>query len=277
MYNGGDDDAHDRRCVVENAVIRLEFALRRKPGMSRADFQQYWRDVHGPLVARHSTSLAIHRYIQLHTLDDPINEGLAATRGGMESAYDGVAELWWESPDHFAAFASPEGQAAAAELLHDEKNFIDLPNSPLWIAYEYPQVNPTEYMLATEHSPLVKLFFCLRQPPGQSLDDVQLYWRTHHGPLIRSVSTGFRMQRYLQVHYTPHELETDLRAARGTQVEPYVGHAEAWFNRADLMHMADIPEAIRAMEIAIEDETRFIEFARSAIWIGKEHVFIDRR
>ena len=258
-------------------MIRIEFPLRRKSGMSRKDFQAYWRDIHGPLAARHSTNLAIHRYIQLHTLDDPINDALAEARGGMEEPYDGVAELWWTSPDALKAFNTDAGQAAAAELLEDEKNFIDLPNSPLWFAYEYPQVNPTEYMVATEHSPLVKLFFCLRHPTEQNLDDVQLYWRTNHGPLIRSVSTGFRMQRYLQVHYHPHELESQLTGSRGTQTAPYTGHAEAWFNRADLMTMANIPEAVRAMELAIEDEAKFIDFKRSAMWIGKERVFIDRR
>ena len=76
-------------------MIRIEFPLRRKPGMSRKDFQAYWRDIHGPLAARHSTNLGIHRYIQLHTLDDPINDALAEARGGMEEPYDGVAELWW--------------------------------------------------------------------------------------------------------------------------------------------------------------------------------------
>ncbi|MEQ8230679.1 MAG: EthD domain-containing protein [Gammaproteobacteria bacterium] len=258
-------------------MIRLEFVLRRKPGMSRAEFQQYWRDVHGPLVARHSTTLAIHRYIQLHTLDDPINDALSAARGGMEPPYDGVAELWWQSPDDFAAFSSEAGKAAALELLEDEKNFIDLPQSPLWFAYEYPQVNPSETMVATTHSPLVKLFFCLRQPASQSLEDAQLYWRTNHGPLIRGVSTGFRMQRYLQVHYTAHALEAGLTGPRETGVPPYAGHAEAWFDRGDLMTMADVPEAARAMELAIEDEAKFIDFRRSAMWIGKEHVFIDRR
>jgi hypothetical protein len=123
----------------------------------------------------------------------------------------------------------------------------------------------------------VKLFFCLRQPERQTVDEAQFYWRTNHGPLIRSVSTGFRMQRYLQVHYYPHEFESRLTGPRGTQTPPYYGHAEAWFNRADLMSMADIPEAARAMEIAIEDETKFIDFKQSAMWIGKEHVFIDRR
>jgi hypothetical protein len=132
-------------------------------------------------------------------------------------------------------------------------------------------------MVATQHSPLVKLFFCFRRPESQSLEECQLYWRTNHGPLIRGVSTGFRMQRYLQVHYTAHELEAQLTGPRGTQASPYVGHAEAWFNRADLMSMANVPEAARAMEIAIEDESLFIDFPRSAMWIGKERVFIDRR
>jgi uncharacterized protein (TIGR02118 family) len=258
-------------------MIRIEFPLRRKPGMSREDFQAYWRDVHGPLVARHSTTLAIHRYIQLHTLDDPINDALSEARDGTEEPYDGVAELWWADHDALNAFTTPEGHAAATELLEDEKNFIDLPNSPLWFAHEYPQVNPTEYMVATEHSPLVKLFFPLRKLQGQTIEEAQFYWRTNHGPLIRGVSTGFRMQRYLQVHYYPHELEEQLRGARGTVAEPYYGHAEAWFSRADLLSMANVPEAARAMEIAVDDERKFIDFPTSCIFIGKEHVFIDRR
>jgi uncharacterized protein (TIGR02118 family) len=259
-------------------MIRLEFALRRKPGMSRADFQQYWRDVHGPLVAKHSTTLNIHRYIQLHTCDDPINEALASARGGMEPMYDGVAELWWTSPEALAGSGDGGGEAALLELLEDERKFIDLPNSPLWFAYEYPQVNPSEDICAREHSPLVKLFFCLRELPGRSLAETQLYWRTNHGPLIRSVAPGFRMQRYLQVHYCEDlPVIAALRAARGTLTPPYAGHAEAWFNRADLMTMANVPEANRAMELAIEDERKFIDFGRSAMWIGKERVFIDRR
>ena len=258
-------------------MIRLEFALRRKPGMSRADFQQYWRDVHGPLVAKHSTALKIHRYIQLHTLDDPINDALAAARGGMEPEYDGVAELWWKSPEDLRSLGAGAGAAAALELLEDEKNFIDLPNSPLWYAYEYPQVNPSEFIVANEHGPLVKMFFCLRMLPSLTLDQGQLYWRTNHGPLIRSVAPGIRMQRYLQVHCMNDFDIEPLRKGRGTVTPAYAGHAEAWFSRADLMSMADVPEANGAMTLAVEDEAKFIDFKRSAMWIGKERVFIDRR
>ena len=37
-----------------------------------------------------------------------------------------------------------------------------------------------------------------------------------------------------------------LKRFNGSQrniIEPYVGHAEAWFNRADLMMLGDVPEA----------------------------------
>ncbi len=260
-------------------MIRLEFALRRKAGMSRADFQQYWRDVHGPLVAKHSTALKIHRYIQLHTLDDAaINGGMAADRGGMEPEYDGVAELWWSSIDDLRGMGEGAAAAAADELLQDEKNFIDLPNSPMWFAYEYPQVNPSEYIIAHEHGPLVKIFFCLRILASMSLAEGQLYWRTNHGPLIRGVAPGFRMQRYLQVHYCDDVPAIEaMRKARGTLTPPYAGHAEAWFSRADLLSMGEVPEARGAMQQAIEDERKFIDFKRSAMWIGKEHTFIDRR
>ena len=145
------------------------------------------------------------------------------------------------------------------------------------VRLQYPQVNPGEDIIAREHGPLVKLFFCLRQPADQALDAAQLYWRTNHGPLIRGVSTGMRMRRYLQVHHCEDGPIAPLCEARGTTVAPYAGHAEAWFDRADLLTMANVPEATRAMELAIEDERKFIDFKRSAMWIGKERVFIDRR
>ena len=138
-------------------------------------------------------------------------------------------------------------------------------------------MNPTEDLVAREHSALIKLFFCLRHPTKLSLDEAQLYWRTNHGPLIRGVSQGMRMKRYLQVHYYEETVAQQLRAGRGTTVPAYTGHAEAWFDRGELATIASTPEGKRAMELAVEDEAKFIDFPRSAMWIGKERVFIDRR
>ena len=117
-------------------MIKLVFCLRRRPEMSLAEFQRYWRETHAALVKKHAPALKIKRYVQVHTRDHPLNAALRATRPGPEP-YDGVAELWWESLEDFTAGATtPEGREAARALLEDEKRFIDLTQSPIWIADE---------------------------------------------------------------------------------------------------------------------------------------------
>ena len=113
---------------------QLVYILRRKPGMSLEEFQTYWREVHGPLVASHATTLGIKRYVQVHSLPTTrrITEGV---RGPMAEPFDGVAELWI---DREAAAGTPEEiEAAQQALAEDESNFIDFPNASFWLCDEY--------------------------------------------------------------------------------------------------------------------------------------------
>lgn len=256
-------------------MIRLVFLLRRRSELSLSDFQHYWREKHGPLVASLATTLGIEKYVQVHALDEPMNGAMAEARGGMEPPYDGVAELWFASEEALAeALGSEEGEGAASALLEDEARFIDLARSPLWLAVELPQVNPAgEMLVATPRSSLLKLYFPLRMRPELGLEDGQRYWRTHHGPIIRSQAPAQGIQRYQQVHRHASLLEAALREARGTVVDAYDGHAEVWFDRGA---PRTGPEAQQANARAIEDESRFIDFSRSAMWVGKELVFVDR-
>ncbi len=122
-------------------MVKLTFCLHRLAHLSREEFQRYWFEVHAPLVRTHARALRIQRYVQLHTTDTPFNEALRATRGGPEE-FDGIAELWWASlADLAEAVASPEGQAAGAALLEDERRFIDLARSPLWLSEEKPIIS----------------------------------------------------------------------------------------------------------------------------------------
>jgi uncharacterized protein (TIGR02118 family) len=256
-------------------MIRLVFLLRRKPGMALPEFQRYWREEHGPLVAANARHLGVLRYTQSHRLDDAINERMQTARGGMEREYDGVAELWWDSEQALRAAGSTEqGRSAGAALLEDERRFIDLPASPLWLSHEYPQVNPTpETIVARERSGIVKLHFPLRFREDLESEAARTYWHTTHGPLIRSQASAAGILRYQQVHRYASPLEAELRRSRGTTVAAYDGHAEVWFDRSQ---PRGGPEAQAAGGRAIEDEARFIDFKRSTMWIGKEHIFVDR-
>ena len=119
-------------------MIKLVFTLRRREGMSREEFQRYWREQHAPLVERHARTLRIRRYVQTHARETEIDAILAGSRGDEPGFYDGAAELWWDSlEDLVDAYSTEEGQRAGAELLEDEKRFIDLPRSPLWLGEEH--------------------------------------------------------------------------------------------------------------------------------------------
>ena len=258
-------------------MIRLVFLLRRRDGLTLDEFHDRWRLDHGPLVASHQTRLGILRYTQSHRLDDPLNAALAGARGGMEAAVRrrGRAVVGVRGDARRGVVDARPGGAPGAELLADEAEFIDLPASPLWLAHEYPQVNPTpEHLVARPTNRVLKLHFPLRHRPELSLDDAQRYWRTQHGPLIRSMAPAMGMLRYQQVHRFESPVETALRDGprhghRGrTPATPRPGSSGRPAGRA--------PEAAEAGRRAIADEASFIDLPRSAIWIGKEHVFIDR-
>lgn len=88
------------------------FLVKRKPGMSVAEFQDYWRTRHAPLVPR---TPGLRRYVQCHVLPEMYET--------TTPAYDGVAELWWPDLATFEkSWASPELQV---EQFNDVRNFVD--------------------------------------------------------------------------------------------------------------------------------------------------------
>ena len=255
-------------------MIRLVFPLRRLPTLSREEFQDYWLNRHAQLVAGLANDLNILRYVQTHTLDAADNSAVQAARGDMEPEYDGVAELWWADEKELASQSSDAAREAGAALLEDEKKFIDLTNSPIWFAYEYPQINPSpETIIASPKSNIVRIFFPLRQQEAIAEEEARHYWLTHHGPIVRSHAQASGALCYRQVHRANSALDAALQSARGTKVESYLGHAEAWIDK----DRVTTTEARHANETFIEDEHKFIDMNRSTIFFGKEHSIIDKR
>jgi len=118
-------------------VLKLTFCLRRLPRLSLQEFQDYWLNKHGPLVKSLQPALGMVRYVQLHRLPGDLADGMRRVRAAPEP-YDGVAELWWESEESFrAAGHTSAGREAGRVLLEDEKKFIDLAHSPLWLNHEH--------------------------------------------------------------------------------------------------------------------------------------------
>ena len=118
-------------------MYKLTFCLRRRPDLTREQDQAYGRDTHADLVAERAGPLRIKRYVQVHTEDlDGLHRAMQRRNGGSPEPFDGIAEIWVESIDDLAS-DDPAMRAAGAELLADERTFIDLAHSPVFVSREH--------------------------------------------------------------------------------------------------------------------------------------------
>lgn len=117
-------------------MIKLVMCLTRRSDLTREQFQDYWRDNHGPFFMKNSGVMRVKKYVQSHTHTSPLNDGFKASRG-MRDEYDGVAEVWFESEeDLMEAMGSEAMQSLGEALLADEQNFIDHARSSAFIVSE---------------------------------------------------------------------------------------------------------------------------------------------
>lgn len=116
-------------------MAHLMFCLRRQPHLSREAFQAYWRDVHAPLVHARAAAMGVTRYMQSHALPEGTAARMAVERGAPPS-FDGVAQLWWDVAPRTAE-QKEAARKANAELLEDERRFIDLGASPIFLVEDH--------------------------------------------------------------------------------------------------------------------------------------------
>ena len=98
----------------EGRMITVLFILRRRQDIDSAAFEDYWKNVHGPVAARLPS---LRKLVQYHPYPDPYGDGLPA---------DGIDELEFDSIESMqSALATPEGQA----MLEGMENFLDTSRS----------------------------------------------------------------------------------------------------------------------------------------------------
>ena len=96
--------------------------------------------MHAPLVAARAEVLGIKRYVQVRTLQDrDVHARMQARNDGSPEPFDGIAELWYDPAERGAG--GEAARTAGRKLLEDERNFIDLPNSPIWYGEEWEVVS----------------------------------------------------------------------------------------------------------------------------------------
>lgn len=234
-------------------MIKAMGFLVRREGMSVAEFQQYWREVHGPLMAQ---GPGMRRYVQNHALPELYDSD-------TPPPYDGFSEAWFDSLEAYAATRSSlewqRGVADAPNLIGRSTGVI-VTEVPIIDAFPAPQ----------DRQEMVKWVTFLRRRPGMTVEEFQRYWREVHGPLV--VAGIPTMRRYVQNHVLP---ETYM----GATSPAYDGIPTAWFDSFEVFRqIRGTPPGQRseAARAATADTVNFVQAGPIPSMVVREVLMIDQ-
>lgn len=93
-------------------MIKRFVILRRKPGITRQQFLDYWENIHGKLIAKIP---GLIKYIQYHVSSEISDDA--------DMPIDGIAELWFQNEEEQKkAYASKE----YSNVVSDEPNLFEM-------------------------------------------------------------------------------------------------------------------------------------------------------
>jgi hypothetical protein len=260
-------------------MIRLNYYVRRKSGLTVEEFQQHWRETHGPIWAKFADLLGVRRYVQVPDLPDhPISAGYKEGYLVTGEPYDGVSVACWaEIAVLERALASDEGRDAWNEILEDEREFVDHKRSMLSFGTDHPVINPRGKLVASEDSDLLRGIYFPQGLPGIEMPELQRHWIAIHGGLTHDLSEWSPNMRYFQVHAVDHEIADAMRKARGmSKGVNYFGHAEIWTCPAEVEKAANSPRRTELFPYYIADIEAFCDMDTGYFVMGKEYYFVDK-
>ena len=122
---------------------------------------------------------------------------------------------------------------------------------------------------------MIKLVYILRRREDVAPNDFHSYWLEKHGPLVRSFAKALRARKYVQSHTVAPALGAQIAATRGMP-DGFDGITEVWWDSIDDLNAGfNTPEGQQAGRALLEDESKFIDFKRSYIFLTEEHLIFD--
>jgi uncharacterized protein (TIGR02118 family) len=217
-------------------MLHIYYFIRRKASLSETEFARYWREVHGPLVAKVPQLKA---YVQCRRLDFP----------GLEPSHDGVAELWVRDE---AALAELRRSPEFARVETDAANFIQPHSGQLLVTVDDVLLDGPQAEGA------IKALFIFKRPRGMSLKAMRAHWRDVHGPIVLRLKNA---RRYVESPTVDRAYDF---------AEPlYDGAGELWFDSVKaLKETLGSPEFVNEV---IPDRSNFVDSSSLVIMVGRDH------
>ena len=116
-------------------MIKLLQCVRKQPELSDLDFRQRWRE-YGEELAKLADEMNAVRVVLDTTFVIDLNRQLRDVRGSLP-AFDGVAEIYWESgPELLRATEKDEMQERIDRLRDFQESFMKVAESSIFLVSE---------------------------------------------------------------------------------------------------------------------------------------------
>ena len=123
---------------------------------------------------------------------------------------------------------------------------------------------------------MIKLVYVVTKRADISEKDFHEYWLKTHGPLVRGFAKSMRAKKYVQSHTIAEEAGKQIRSTRPKMHATADGITEVWWDTLeDFSGGGAVQERAEAARALLEDESKFIDFERSSIFLTEEHEIFD--
>jgi EthD domain len=123
---------------------------------------------------------------------------------------------------------------------------------------------------------MIKLVYIVKKRADISEKDFHEYWLKQHGPLVRGFAKSMRAKKYVQSHTVFEDAGKQIRNTRPKMKETYDGITEVWWDSLeDFSGGGAVKGAAEAARALLEDESKFIDFEHSSIFLTEEHEIFD--
>ncbi len=122
---------------------------------------------------------------------------------------------------------------------------------------------------------MVKIVYVLARRADVPAEKFYDYWLNSHGPRVRGHAKAIHARKYIQSHLIDTPLNREFQEPRG-MLDPMAGITEVWWDSvADFERRDNDPTRAAATRDLAEDEAKFIDIARSQVFLTEEHTIFD--
>ncbi|GAM86926.1 hypothetical protein ANO11243_049470 [Dothideomycetidae sp. 11243] len=124
-----------RKAIRKSPVVKVVGLFKRKPGLSFAEFRDYYENRHCQLYDEHVSQPGVLRYARRYLT--PMSGLASAIANPTENSYDVIMEVWYANKEVMKELFSKQDPGFSKKCKEDEAKLFDQGSMTMYISEDY--------------------------------------------------------------------------------------------------------------------------------------------